>query len=623
MLPIPASADYFWGGISSGGGGGTTLSCTTGYPVLGTGQCGSAVLGTGAYATIASYQPVLACTTNYPVLGSGQCGSAALGTGAYATIANYLGVGGTAAAASNLIFGSDAQDDVAVRGASSYGRLNLTEQTLLGRITGRHVAPLSVAEVQTLLGLGASAYHADAYFQLALTNPMTGPGTATAHHLLCAADTTGNVAEDCGARTTDNSTASHVLIKDGSGYIANAASLADVAYLPLAGGTMTHPMIGPTPAAGANGYASIRMPHGADPTTNLTNGDCWTTTSGLYCRINGSTVGPYSTGGGSIAGSTGATDNALLRADGTGGATVQASTSTLSDTGTLSLAKVSGQAGSIVAYDDYSTELYGDGWMGSHQTGALGATRYYQFPTAANTAGQYMVFGTPAAGISIGTWATPKEALGIASTGIPYCTYSGGCTWTVKAIGTDVQAYNANTAIGPGTSTAHNYAKFASTDGKTLEDGGVPTTDNSTASNYLWKNGSGQIVNVVPSVATTDFLIGGNLGGQMPITTLATAGTTTLAIDSIIGRVYRISTISSINLPQGTIGRSAIFRLTGAYSVTLKPGTNDHFVLGGTNYALGSVMSSATPAIGSFVVILYGAASVWEVYGSAGSWTVN
>jgi hypothetical protein len=38
---------------------GTTLSCTTNYPVLGTGQCGSGALGTGAYATIADYQPTL------------------------------------------------------------------------------------------------------------------------------------------------------------------------------------------------------------------------------------------------------------------------------------------------------------------------------------------------------------------------------------------------------------------------------------------------------------------------------------------------------------------------------------------------------------------------------------
>ena len=56
--------------------------------------------------------------------------------------------------------------------------------------------------------------------------------------------------------------------------------------------TFTSVPVGPTPAAGASGYASFRLPHGVAPTTNLTNGDLWTTTSGLYVRINGSTVGP-------------------------------------------------------------------------------------------------------------------------------------------------------------------------------------------------------------------------------------------------------------------------------------------------------------------------------------------
>jgi len=38
--------------------------------------------------------------------------------------------------------------------------------------------------------------------------------------------------------------------------------------------------------------ASINLPHGTAPNSPV-NGDCWTTTSGLYCRVSGSTVGPY------------------------------------------------------------------------------------------------------------------------------------------------------------------------------------------------------------------------------------------------------------------------------------------------------------------------------------------
>ena len=46
------------------------------------------------------------------------------------------------------------------------------------------------------------------------------------------------------------------------------------------------------PAATAS-LAPLRIPHGTAP-TSPTNGDMWTTTAGLYIRINGATVGPLS-----------------------------------------------------------------------------------------------------------------------------------------------------------------------------------------------------------------------------------------------------------------------------------------------------------------------------------------
>lgn len=48
-------------------------------------------------------------------------------------------------------------------------------------------------------------------------------------------------------------------------------------------------------AATASGSAGIRLPHGTAP-SSPTNGDLWTTTAGLYARINGTTVGPYGVG---------------------------------------------------------------------------------------------------------------------------------------------------------------------------------------------------------------------------------------------------------------------------------------------------------------------------------------
>ena len=52
-----------------------------------------------------------------------------------------------------------------------------------------------------------------------------------------------------------------------------------------------------TTVASGTGSAGLNVPHGTAPTTP-TNGDVWTTTSGMYVQINGSTVGPLGTGGG-------------------------------------------------------------------------------------------------------------------------------------------------------------------------------------------------------------------------------------------------------------------------------------------------------------------------------------
>lgn len=49
-------------------------------------------------------------------------------------------------------------------------------------------------------------------------------------------------------------------------------------------------------AASATGSAGLNLPHGTAPTTP-NNGDAWTTTAGLFVRINGVTIGPLAAGG--------------------------------------------------------------------------------------------------------------------------------------------------------------------------------------------------------------------------------------------------------------------------------------------------------------------------------------
>lgn len=63
--------------------------------------------------------------------------------------------------------------------------------------------------------------------------------------------------------------------------------------LSLSGGTLTGTITTVTPTTS---LASINLPHGVAPSAP-TNGDVWTTTAGMYVRINGVTVGPLGTGG--------------------------------------------------------------------------------------------------------------------------------------------------------------------------------------------------------------------------------------------------------------------------------------------------------------------------------------
>jgi hypothetical protein len=57
------------------------------------------------------------------------------------------------------------------------------------------------------------------------------------------------------------------------------------------GGTSTLGSTFLTTTAGTTAKSSLRVPHGAAPTSPV-NGDMWTTTAGLFVRINGATVGP-------------------------------------------------------------------------------------------------------------------------------------------------------------------------------------------------------------------------------------------------------------------------------------------------------------------------------------------
>lgn len=85
-----------------------------------------------------------------------------------------------------------------------------------------------------------------------------------------------------------------------SGTTFSGASAATISYNTIGALASASPTVGSgklTLVASATGAASLNIPHGVAPSAPA-DGDVWTTTAGMYARINGSTVGPFGAGGG-------------------------------------------------------------------------------------------------------------------------------------------------------------------------------------------------------------------------------------------------------------------------------------------------------------------------------------
>jgi hypothetical protein len=116
------------------------------------------------------------------------------------------------------------------------------------------------------------------------------------------------------------------------------------------------------------------------------------------------------------------------------------------------------------------------------------------------------------------------------------------------------------------------------------------------------------------------FSLTGFAAGKIPVSTFATTVAHYPTSDAMAGNTYRISSVQSVDLPLGSVGMNAVYR-TIPGTVTIYPGTNDHWQIATTTYAINSAFQLPGVA-GNWVKVVYGAASVWEVYGIVGTYTI-
>ena len=167
----------------------------------------------------------------------------------------------------DLHFGNSSSEDYNVRiQNNASGKLNLVPQTSSGSILDIDFANIEVGGTIEM-GTAKTIYRTgdtDCYFT---------PGFNTSD---IGQSSTGDMYFGIDA---GNGSTTELFLWYTNGFANQLMSLSEAGLLQLNGS--------------ATGSATLNIPHGTAPSSPV-NGDIWTTTAGIYVRINGSTVGPLS-----------------------------------------------------------------------------------------------------------------------------------------------------------------------------------------------------------------------------------------------------------------------------------------------------------------------------------------
>ena len=300
-------------------------------------------------------------------------------------------------------------------------------------------------------------------------------------------------------------------------------------YLPLAGGMLTGQL---NTAASTTTTAGLTLPHGVAPTTPV-NGDVWSTTSGVYARINGGTVGPFSTGSGN-----GTVTSITATAPLTGGA--------ITTSGSIGISQANGST------DGYLSS--GNWTIFNNKEPAVTKGNLTEATSAVLTitGGTASVIGTGAAiqvkqanatqagYLSSADWNTFNNKGSGAVTGVTATApvvSSGGTAPVISMAAatsavngyltnTDWTAFNAKLPLAGGTLTGklNTLASSITTAGLTLPHGVAPTTpangDIWTTTNGIYSMINGLVVGPLAAANSNSYAQGGNT-----FTALASLGT--------------------------------------------------------------------------------------------------
>lgn len=431
--------------------------------------------------------------------------------------------------------------------ATSAASLSISGQSGLLSVTGlastNRIKTVRDA-ADTLLELGGSYTPTGVWTSMALTSPAVTTSLTTPSTTFALVNTTATTVNFAGGA----STALNI------GHASGATAMLGI--IGFDGATPSSSTAAIFPAA-TTAISSLRLPHGTAPTSPV-NGDMWTTTSSLLVRINGATVA-LGSGSGDVVGPGSATDNAVVRFDGTTGKLVQNSAVTIADTTgdiTTAGAIITGSGGSVGGY-----------WAGAQGTATTAPTSSVGFmaPASVTTAFMMTLPAAPTTGFFLNTGTSDPST-------VSFVAFTG----TVNVVRSTSPSITTQVVVGGLTASGSGANDFSASTGTFLTSSGANTLSGAVT---IADATTPSLTTAAGKTNTGFLLINGKTSGSVKLITAdataqavvisvaaQTSGGTTLTIPDQAGVSKNI--LTAAGLIAITSGKTVTFDHTSTFTTT-------------------------------------------------------